>query len=531
MAAEVAMTSAQPIENDELRLTIKGSLSATGISKRFGGVNALSNVDLVIQRGEVHGLVGENGAGKSTLIKILSGGLEPDSGSVHLDDALRSYSSPAKARKDGIVTIFQELAIVPDLTVAENIVLGAEPGFDAFGLTLSRRRANQIAASVLRRLGGDAINPRRRAGSLSIAERQLVEIGRAIALDAQFFIMDEPTASLSPREANALLDVIRQLRSEGKAILFVSHHLNEVLQICDRVTVLRGGQGVTTLPAHSATSERLIELMIGRPMETLYPPRIPSSGPPILHVRNLSRPPAFENISFELHRGEILGFAGLVGAGRTEIMRAIFGLDRPNGGAIEIDGKTVSFRSPRQAIRAGLAFVSEDRKGDGLVAQLSGRENLVMTASPGGGSIAFVRRTLIRALSERMRRELQIHGSLDMPVAGLSGGNQQKVVIGKWLLGNPRIIIFDEPTRGIDIGAKAEVYRTIQKASQDGAAILLVSSELSELMHVAHRILVISGGRMTAEMTADNFDEKEILKAAFVAHLSNAVATETEMLA
>jgi ABC-type sugar transport system ATPase subunit len=520
------MTSAQPIENDEVRLPMKGSLSATGISKRFGGVNALNNVDLIIRRGEVHGLVGENGAGKSTLIRILSGGLKPDSGSVHLDDALRSYSSPADARKDGIVTIFQELAIVPELTVAENIVLGAEPGFDAFGLTLSRRRANQIAAGVLRRLGGDAIDPQRRAGSLSIAERQLVEIGRAIALDAQFFIMDEPTASLSPREANALLDVIRQLRSEGKAILFVSHHLNEVLQICDRVTVLRGGQGVTTLPAHSATSERLIELMIGRPMETLYPPRIPSSGPPVLHVRNLSRSPSFENISFELHRGEILGFAGLVGAGRTEIMRTIFGLDRPNGGDIEIDGKKVTFRSPRQAIRAGLAFVSEDRKGDGLVAQLSGRENLVMTASPG----AFVRRTLIRALSERIRRELQINGSLDMPVAGLSGGNQQKVVIGKWLLGHPRIIIFDEPTRGIDIGAKAEVYRTIQKASQDGAAILLVSSELSELMHVAHRILVISGGRMTAEMTADNFDEKEILKAAFAAHLSNAIATETKML-
>jgi ABC-type sugar transport system ATPase subunit len=232
-----------------------------------------------------------------------------------------------------------------------------------------------------------------------------------------------------------------------------------------------------------------------------------------------------------LHRGEILGFAGLVGAGRTEIMRAIFGLDRPNGGTIELDGQAVAFRSPREAVRAGLAFVSEDRKGDGLVAQLSGRENLVLTAAAKGKFQAFVRRTHIRALSERMRRELQIHGSLDMPVVSLSGGNQQKVVIGKWLLGNPRVIIFDEPTRGIDIGAKAEVYRTIQKASQDGAAILLVSSELSELLHVAHRILVISGGHITAEMTAEEFDEKEILKAAFAAHLAKAVAAKTEMLA
>jgi ABC-type sugar transport system ATPase subunit len=522
---------APTVGNDEVRLPKNGSLSAAGIFKHFGGVAALTNVNLVLQRGEVHGLVGENGAGKSTLIRILSGGLMPDRGSVHLNGHLRSLSSPAEARKDGVATIFQELAVVPELTVAENIVLGAEPGFDAFGLTLSRRRANRIAAGVLRRLCGDAIDPRRRAGSLSVAERQLVEIARAIALDAQFIIMDEPTASLSPRETDALLEVIRQLRSEGKAILFVSHHLNEVLQISDRITVLRGGQRVTTQPAHAVTAERLIELMIGRTMEALYPPRLPWSGPPVLRVRDLSRPPAFENISFELHRGEILGFAGLVGAGRTEIMRAIFGLDRPHRGTIEIDDKAITFRSPREAVRAGLAFVSEDRKGEGLVAQLSGRENLVLTAAPKGGSRAFVLRDHIRALSERIRRELQIHGSLDMPVVGLSGGNQQKVVIGKWLLGNPRIIIFDEPTRGIDIGAKAEVYRTIQKASQDGAAILLVSSELSELIHVAHRILVISGGRIAAETTAEEFDEKEILKAAFAAHLSNADVAETEMRA
>ncbi len=524
------MTSGPSRENGRVPPPATG-LSAIGISKRFGGVDALADVDLIIRRGEVHGLVGENGAGKSTLIRILSGGLKPDRGSVHLDGALRSYSSPADSRKDGIVTIFQELAIVPELTVAENIVLGAEPGFDPFRLTLSRQRANQIAVRVLRRLGGGAIAPQRRAGSLSIAERQLVEIARAIALDAQFFIMDEPTASLSPRETSALLDVIRQLRTEGKAILFVSHHLEEVLQISDRVTVLRGGRGITTLPAQDVTSERLIELMIGRSMETFYPPRIPSSGPTVLCVKNLSRPPSFEGISFDLRRGEILGFAGLVGAGRTEIMRAIFGLDRPLGGTIEIDGKPVAFRSPKEAVRAGMAFVSDDRKGEGLIGQLSGRENLVMTAASEGRSSIFVRRARIRALSDRVRQKLQIRGSLDIPVVGLSGGNQQKVVIGKWLLGNPRIIIFDEPTRGIDIGAKAEVYRTIQQAAQDGAAVLLVSSELSEVMHVAHRIIVISGGRMTAEMTADEFDERKLLKAAFAAHLSSLTTNEAAEVA
>jgi ABC-type sugar transport system ATPase subunit len=519
------MTSERFHENERVRSSEAG-LSAIGISKRFGGVSALTDVDLTLRRGEVHGLVGENGAGKSTLIRILSGGLQPDHGSVSLNDAPRSYVSPADSRRDGVVTIFQELAIVPELTVAENIVLGAEPSFDPFRLTLSRQRANQIATRVLRRLGGEAIAPQRRAGSLSVAERQLVEIGRAIALDAQFFIMDEPTASLSPRETNALLDVIRQLRGEGKAILFVSHHLEEVLQISDRVTVLRGGRRITTLPAEGVTSERLIEFMIGRPMETLYPPRIPSSGPMVLCAKNLSRPPAFDRISFNLHRGEILGFAGLVGAGRTEIMRAIFGLDRPVGGTIEIDGKPVKFRSPRSAVKAGIAFVSEDRKGEGLVSQLSGRENLMMTAAPVGKSAVLVHRTRIRALSEKIRQKLQIRGSLDIPVVGLSGGNQQKVVIGKWLLRNSRIMIFDEPTRGIDVGAKAEVYKTIQKAAQDGAAILLVSSELSELMHVAHRIIVISAGRITAEMTADEFDETKLLKAAFAAHLSRATANE-----
>ncbi len=480
--------------------------------------------------GEVHGLVGENGAGKSTLIRILSGGLKPDEGSVQLDGISRSYSSPADSRKDGVVTIFQELAIVPELTVAENIVLGAEPSFDRFGLTLSRHRANLIAGKrpskiawrcnrppTPRRNPVCCRTPTRRDRSSDRAGRAILHHGRANRLAFSTRIQ-----RASGRRA--------QLRSEGKAILFVSHHLDEVLQISDRVTVLRGGRAVTTLPAKAATSEQLIELMIGRPMETLYPPRLPCSGPPVLRVRNLSRPPSFEDISFDLHRGEILGFAGLVGAGRTEIMRAIFGLEPPYRGTIELDGKAVAFRSPRQAVRAGLAFVSEDRKGDGLVAQLSGRGK----PRPDCGSRRRIRRrgsTREHSCTFGKDTTAASHPRVAGPACrGLSGGNQQKVVIGKWLLGHPHIMIFDEPTRGIDVGAKAEVYRTIQKASQDGASILLVSSELSELIHVAHRILVISGGRITAEMSSDDFDEKEILKAAFAAHLSSA-ATEAELQA
>ncbi len=497
-------------------------LAAVGVGKRYGGVPVLSGVDLSLRAGEVHALIGENGAGKSTLIKILSGGIAPDEGEVQVGGVRCSFLAPADARRRGIVTIFQELAIVPELTVAENIVLGAEPGRGPGRQLFSRRQANAIAAGVLQKLVGNAIDPRSRAGLLSTAERQLVEIARALALDAPVIIMDEPTASLSPREADALLAIIRQLRDAGKAILFVSHRLNEVLDIADRITVLRGGQRIDTFPARDVAVDRLIELMVGRPVATLYPERSRKIGAPVLQVRGLTRAPAFRDISFELRRGEVLGFAGLVGAGRTEIMRAIFGLDRPQAGEVIVDGRPARYRSPAGAIRDGLAFVTEDRKDDGLVLTLPGRENLVLAAPEKAGSAFLVRRGAIRTATEALRKALNIRGSLDIPVAGLSGGNQQKIVLGRWMLAGSRILILDEPTRGIDVGAKAEVYRLIHRLADEGAAIMMVSSELPELMNVAHRILVISGGRIEAEMTSDNFDEKAILRAAFRAHLGHA---------
>ena len=497
-------------------------LAAANVTKRYGGITVLSRISISLRAGEVHALIGENGAGKSTLIRLLTGGGDPDEGEIRINGRLLRLASPAEARKNGVVAIFQELAIVPELSVAENIALGSASGGRIARQFFVRAAAHKRAAEVLEPLVGDAIDPAAIAGRLSTAERQIVEIARALAIDAPVIIMDEPTASLSPREADALLGIVKRLRDAGKAILYVSHRLNEVSELADRITVLRGGELVKTFEATDARPADLIELMVGRPIETLYPPRGASVGDVVLKARGLCRKGVFSDVSFDLRRGEVLGFAGLVGAGRTEIMRALFGLDRLDSGAVEIDGRSVRFTSPKQAIRAGMAFVTEDRKDDGLVLPMSGRENIVLAAPGKGASGTIVRWPRIRDVTERLRRELSIRGSLDIAASGLSGGNQQKLILGRWMLAKSRILILDEPTRGIDVGAKAEVYRLIHQLAEQGAAILLVSSELPEVMNVAHRMIVVSGGRIEAEMDADHFDEKEILHAAFRAHLGQA---------
>jgi ABC-type sugar transport system ATPase subunit len=505
-------------------------LAAATVTKRYGGVPVLSRVDISLFAGEVHALIGENGAGKSTLIRLLTGSAQPDEGEIRFGGRPVRLSSPADARRNGVVAIFQELAIVPELSVAENIVLGSSPeGGWLERQFFARSAVNKRAAAVLEPLVGDAIDPAAIAGRLSTAERQIVEIARALAIDAPVIIMDEPTASLSPREAEALLRIIKRLRDDGKAILFVSHRLNEVCELANRITVLRGGELVKTFEATDTRPADLIELMIGRPIETLFPERSSNIGDVVLKARGLTRKGVFSNVSFELRRGEVLGFAGLVGAGRTEIMRALFGLDRLDAGTVEIDGRTVSFTSPKEAIDAGLAFVTEDRKQDGLVLPMDGRENIVLAAPSKAGSGTIVRRSRIREMTERLRRELSIRGSLDIASVGLSGGNQQKLILGRWMLAGSRILILDEPTRGIDVGAKAEVYRLIHELAQQGASILLVSSELPEVMNVAHRLLVISGGKIEAEMDAVDFDEKKILHAAFRAHLGQASEAREEI--
>jgi ABC-type sugar transport system ATPase subunit len=495
-------------------------LAVENITKAYPGVRALNRVSFDLRRGEVHALIGENGAGKSTLIRVLSGDGRPDEGTISLDGKQAGFASPRDARRSGIVAIFQELMIVGELSVAENVFLGNEPG----GILYSRRQAERQTAEVLRRLAGDLdIDPASPAGRLSTAQKQIVEIARALVQRAPVLIMDEPTAALSDKEAAALLRIVRQLRDEGTAIVFISHRLDEVRGIADRITVLRGGEKIATLDASAvADTHQLIELMVGRPMSELFPPRNTKIGDVVLEVRDLGREGAFEAIDFKLRAGEVLGLAGLIGAGRTEAMRAIFGADACDTGTVVKRGKPLRIRSPREGIAAGIAYLPEDRKEQGLILSLSGTENIVMASLERHGRFGLLSWPQMRQAARGVATNLKFRGRLGDPARAASGGNQQKLVIGKWVLTGADILIFDEPTRGIDIAAKAEVYRLIHELAGAGAAIILVSSELPELMNVCHRILVMSGGRICDELDQEEFSERRILAAAFAAHMGAA---------
>jgi ABC-type sugar transport system ATPase subunit len=471
----------------------------------------------------VHCLVGENGAGKSTFIKILSGDTPPDAGSINIGGETRAIASPSEARHCGIVTIFQELTIVPWLSVAENVMLGSdEPMVGPGRQFYSRRRANARAIEILGRLAaGWDIDPGAPAHGLSTAQKQLVEIARALQIDAPVIIMDEPTAALSAKEAKALLAIIKQLRGEGRSIIFVSHRLDEVLDIADRVTVLRAGRHVATLDrAAIAGTGQLIELMIGRPLRELFPERNDIIGEVVFSVRGLSRGEAFRDVSFDVRRGEVLGVAGLIGAGRTEVMRAIFGADRRDSGEVLKAGRRVRIDTPRDAIAAGIAYLPEDRKEQGLVLVLSGSENITLAAMERAPASGLVNWQRLRATAREIARQLRFRGQIEAPASTNSGGNQQKLVIGKWIATGADVFIFDEPTRGIDIGAKVEVYRLVHALAERGAAIILVSAELPELMNVAHRIIVMSKGVIRDEVPLAEFDERRILTAAFAGHMS-----------
>jgi len=491
------------------------------IAKDYPGVRALSGVSLDLRAGEVHALVGENGAGKSTLIRILSGDARPNRGRILVQGREVQFQSPSDARRHGIATIFQELMIVPGLSVAENVVLGSEPTLGWGQQIYSRSRAEQMAGEALKSLGlAAAIDPRASVESLSTAQKQIVEIARALLRNAPVIVLDEPTAALSDNEAEALLRILDRLRGQGSAILYVSHRLNEVRRIADRITVLRGGQHIATLPAAAvARTEELIELMVGRPIEELFPPRSPARGGTVLAVRGLGRTGAFEDVSFEVRAGEILGVAGLIGAGRTEVMRAIFAADPLDRGEILKDGRRLALRSPAEAIASGIAYLPEDRKEQGLVLTLQGHENLAMASLERYGGCGLVSWGRLRRSAQEVAARLQFRGDLEAPARVISGGNQQKLVIGKWVLSKADVLIFDEPTRGIDVGAKAEVYRLIYQLAMQGKAVIVVSSELPELVNLCHRIIVMSGGRVQDEMDAADFDERRILAAAFAAHV------------
>ncbi len=491
-------------------------LAIEGAVKDYPGVRALDDVSLELAPGEVHALIGENGAGKSTLIKMLSGAGKPDRGQLRMNGEPVSFNSPAEARAHGVAAIFQELAIEPWLSVSANVTLGNEP--TAGRLLLAKKLADRRTREVLEQLGAGSIRPGAAAGPLSTAQKQLIEIARAIALKAPVIIMDEPTASLPGSDAENLLRIVGEIRDRGGTVVYVSHRLEEVQAIADRVTVLRNGVRVHTGEAAGLSTERMIELMVGHRVEEIFPPPTSRPGALRLAVRGLTRAGAYENISFEVRAGEILGVAGLVGAGRSEVMRGISGADPFDAGEIEIDGKPFRPRGPRSAIRRGVAYLPEDRKEQGLVLSMSCRENIALATLDRFSPAGFVRGRALRARTSEVAERLRLRGNIAADARTLSGGNQQKLVIGKWVLSDAKVLIFDEPTRGIDVGAKPEVYRLMHELAENGAAVIVVSSEMAEVVNVSHRLIVMSGGRKQAELTREEFDEHRILNAAFAAH-------------
>jgi ABC-type sugar transport system ATPase subunit len=497
-----------------------------GITKRYPGVVALDHVNLDLRPGEVHALVGENGAGKSTMAGVLTGSLMPDEGRIVLDGEPVRFDGPAAARRLGIVGISQELAIEPYLTVAENIVLGREPTVGPGRQVLSRRLGDELAREALASLGSAAIPLGETAGRLSTARKQLVEIARALACKARIILMDEPTASLPGSDAERLLRLIRELRAGGRTILYISHRLEEVRAIADRVTVVRGGRHIATLPIDEAPIDRMIELMVGRAIGDFFPPRRSQPGEILLEVEGMTRLPAFRNVSLSVRQGEILGLAGLVGSGRSEVMRAVAGADPREAGIVRLRGRELSLNTPAQAIAAGIVYLPEDRAEQGLVLSMSVCENIALPSMRSlverGG---VLRRARVRDLSRQWCSKLEVQGRLDSAVATLSGGNRQKVVIAKWAATTPTVLIFDEPTRGIDVGAKRAVFEIMHDLAAQGAAIVFVSSEIPELVNVAHRIIVMSAGRVTDELEQHEFDEERILIAAFAAHVDQRAAS------
>ena len=488
-------------------------LEMRNVTKRFPGVTALDAVRLEVRPGEVHALVGENGAGKSTLMKILAGAQPMDEGEILLDGAPVRIRTPHDAQALGVSMIHQEFNLVPRLSVAENIFLGRLPS-RGLPRRVDWRRVRAGAAAVLARIGAD-IDPRRPVGELSIAQRQMVEIAKALTVNARILVMDEPSATLTDHELRALFRLIRELRRQDIAVIYISHRLEELFEIADRVTVMRDGAWVGTHDLCDLTREDIIQKMVGRELASEYPVRARPRGPERLRVEGLSRPGAFQDVSFPLHAGEILGLTGLVGAGRTEVARAVFGADRADAGAVFLDGAPVRIRSPRDAVRLGIALLTEDRKGQGLVLNMSVRENVTLSnlGALGPGPLLLPGRE--RAPAERLSRELQVKTpSIEQAARFLSGGNQQKVVLAKWLFTGARVLIFDEPTRGVDVGAKAEIYRLIDRLAADGAAVLVISSELPEILGVCDRILVMHEGRLRGELPRKGTTQEDIMRLA-----------------
>ena len=493
-------------------------LRVQGISKRFPGVQALTSVDLEVEAGEAHALLGENGAGKSTLLKILAGAQAPDEGSIELDGRPVTIYRPVNAQALGIVTIYQEFNLLPNLSIAENVFVGREPTRGPF---VDWPALNEQARTVTEKVGLD-MDPRRLVKDLSVAEQQMVEIAKALSMQAKLVIMDEPTSALSETEVLRLFQIIADLKAEGIAIVFVTHRLDEVMRVCDRVTVLRDGQLVGTAVVKDIVVGDVVRMMVGRDV-ALHGrgSRIAAPGAVVLEVDHVTRlgdtgdPHAVRvrDVSLAARAGEILGIGGLIGAGRTELARAIFGADALDGGRILIDGQEVRINTPQDAIRLGIGLVPEDRKQQALFLALAIRQNLSITALPSiTDRFGFVSLRQERDLVETYREKLSIRmASQDQPVANLSGGNQQKVVLARWLALNPRVLIVDEPTRGIDIAAKNEVHHLLFELAEAGIAVIVISSELPELLRLADRIVTMREGRISGEIARADASEERLM--------------------
>lgn len=487
---------------------IKAVLAVTGIRKSFFGVEVLKGIDFEVRPGEVHGLVGENGAGKSTLMKIIAGVQPADSGVVRYRGEEVRHTHPRQAMDDGIVTVFQEFTLLPERTVAQNVYLGREP---RRGGLVDRRAMNRRTAELLADLGVSFIDPQERVGALTVAEQQIVEIVKALSFDARVISMDEPTAALSDREVELLYAIIRRLTARGVAVIYVSHRLKEIFDLCDRITILKDGALVSTDDSTALTSDELVRRMVGRSLQSYFPDALPGTvlGEPRLELEGCGN--AFvDGIDLALRAGEIVGVAGLQGSGRTELVEGVFGIDPFSRGTMRIDGETVRVTSAGGAVRAGLALVSEDRKAQGLALGQSILDNaLLVVRSVLPGRTGPSRKEVPGVLSAL---EITSRG-LDQEVRFLSGGNQQKVVLAKWLLTQPQIVLFDEPTRGIDVGAKYAVYQLMRELAARGVAVLMVSSELPEVIGMSDRILVMHDGAIVGELPAGSA-EHEILGAA-----------------
>ena len=483
------------------------------ISKSFPGVKALDDVTFEVGRGEIHALVGENGAGKSTLMKILTGALRPDEGRILLRGEPVRIDNPSDAQALGISIIYQELSLIPYLTVGQNIFLGREPRGFLPGF-IDWRELYGRAQALLDQFGLD-IDARTEVRFLSIAEQQMAEVAKALSLNADLIAMDEPTSSLTERETEVLFDLMRSLRDEGVSIIFISHRLSEIFEVCDRITVLRDGKLIGTTPTAELTEDEVVSMMVGREIDEMFPRTATERGRVVLEVSGLSDGDELQSVSFKLHSGEILGVAGLVGAGRTALAETLFGIRHPVAGEVRIEGERVTINSPQKAIELGMGFVPEDRKQQGLFLNMAVRENIVISDLDEVASWGFLKFREVERLAQDYVNRLDVRTpSLRQRVRNLSGGNQQKVVIARWLTLQPRVLILDEPTRGIDVGTKAEIYHLLNQLARQGVAVLVISSELPEVLGISDRILVMHEGRITATLNRDEATQDAIMRAA-----------------